>query len=286
MIVSTLALMSVSILLSVTTPAQDKKDGKKLTAAEFLVKHAESVGTPEALAAATSRVMMGTGTLVSKVKSAGTIGGQAQFASQGNMILLAMGFNASDYPYEKAAFDGKDVTVGLPNGRRTALAEYLKVQPSILKDGLFGGVMSSAWPLFSTGDKKPKIDYSGLSKFEGKQAHKVKYTPRTGDLRVSLYFEPDTFRHIATVYEYTIQPKMGALSTDSVAGQVTRLTLTEKFSDFRTADKLTLPFGYSITYASEGQETSAVTSVGLEWKLKFENAYFNEKIEAAVFKVS
>jgi hypothetical protein len=285
-IASAFALASLSFMFSSNVLAQDKKDGKKLTTAEVISKHLESIGTADAIAAAKTRVMMGTGTLVSKIKSANSIGGPAQFATQGDMLVFAMAFNASDYPYEKAAFDGENVTVGLPNGRRTALAEFIKAKSGVVKEGLFGGTLSSAWPLLAMDAKKVKLEYSGLSKFEGKQAHKIKYSPREGDLRVTLFFEPDTFRHVGSIYEYSIQPKMAAISTDSVSSQVTRFTLTEKFSDFRTADKLTLPFGYSITFSSQGQTLSTAASQDLEWNVKFENAYFNEKLDPGVFKVS
>lgn len=282
---SVLVLSGVCVALGVTARGQDKKKDK-LTAAEVIQKHVESIGTADAIGAAKSRVLMGNGELVSKIRGAATIGGPAQFASQGNMVLFAMAFNATDYPYEKAAYDGQDVTVGVPNGRRTALAEYLKLKSMIVKEGLLGGSMSSAWPLLAADEKKLKVDYSGLTKFDGVQAHKLKYTPRDGDLRVSIYLEPDTFRHIGTVYEYSIQPKMGATSTASVSQQTSTYTLTEKFSDFKTAEKLTLPFSYSISVASEGQTLSRTGSTNLEWKVKFDNVFYNEKIEPTVFKVS
>src|SRR5690242_17863360 len=110
-------LTVLSVLSGVSAYGQKEK---KLTAAEVIQKHVESIGTPEAIAAAKSRVFMGKGELVSKIKNANSIGGPAQFASQGDKLVFAMAFNASDYPYEKAAFNGEEISVGVPNGRRTA----------------------------------------------------------------------------------------------------------------------------------------------------------------------
>jgi len=70
-------------------------------------------------------------------------------------------------------------------------------QPDILREGLFGGTISTAWPLL---DLKPagEAKYEGVKKIDGRELHDLTYVPNKSssgsDLTIHLYFEPDTFR--------------------------------------------------------------------------------------------
>ena len=90
-------------------------------------------------------------------------------------------------------------------GSRTCLAQFFLTNDAIFKEGLVGGTLTESWPLLNLTDKNPKLEYVGLKKIGDHQLHAMKYTPRKGsDLKIVLYFEPDTFRHVRTEYSRTI----------------------------------------------------------------------------------
>src|SRR5262245_841249 len=85
----------------------DPKNLPKLTADEIIAKHIASIGKSESIAAIKSRILVGVGEFTSRTQ-AGKVGGPAQFASDGPKFVLALVFNANNYPYEKLGYDGKD----------------------------------------------------------------------------------------------------------------------------------------------------------------------------------
>jgi hypothetical protein len=264
----------------------------KVSVDDLITRHLASIGDKDALAAASTRVMTGTGALTLKV-GAGTTGaslnGPAQFASSGRSVVYVIAFSNNQYPYEKLGFDGSNTSFGLPNGKTSLLGSYMKAQNSILKDGLLGGTLSSAWPLLDVkGGQKIKLEVAGTETIDGKQCYKVKYSSgRTGDMKVTMYFDPDTFRLVRTDYLYTIEPSIGTSSTDTQStSRVQRYHLIEDFSDFKAAGKLTLPMTYKITLTSEGQiQTGTGTNIR-EWTINFDKVYYDQKLGPEAFKVS
>ena len=258
---------------------------EKLSVEELLNKHAAEIGTPEARASAKSLVLVGQGTVSSKVGYLGSIGGPAQFASADDRILFAMILNSNDYPYEKLASNGKDLSFGRPAGNNlTKLGEFIKSQSSIVKQGLFGGVLSSNWALTHTDKTKIRMEYAGTEMFSGQKLHKLRIRlSGTGELRISAYFEPDTFRHMFTVYEYSIAAYSTSTErTENAWAQASHFSMTEQFSDIKQVGDLTLPMNYSVTVSTQNQGRSE----SLTWNILFKQAYFNEPLEAAIFKVS
>jgi len=285
------------ILISsiVVSPQQEKNSDKdqkkpaKISVDELIAKHIASIGPVDVIGGIKSRVMVGEGKLESKLGSTFILNGPGQIASQGNKVLYAIILNSPLYPYEKAAFDGNDQTLGLPNGKRTVLGDFLKSQNSILKDGLFTGALSTAWPLLDLKSRKSvKLEYAGTSKIDDRQCYKLKYSSgRSGDLKTTLYFDAETFRHIRTTYEYTIEPRIGRSSTDvRSSSRIERYSLTEDFSDFKMADKLILPFKYVITVTNEGQIESQPGTNSRKWTFTVLQVYYDQPLEATVFKVS
>ena len=261
----------------------------KMSVDDLLAKHRASIGTAEAIAGAQSRVMQGTGSIESKLGAGFRLDGQAQLASTPKMVLLGMAFPNPTYPYEKVAFDGTDASFGLPSGKTTALGVYLKAQNSVLKDGLFAGALSSSWALLESNlAPKTKLELAGTGKIEGVDCYKVRYSSsRTGVMKVMLYFDKATFRHVRTEYHYEIEPRIGTSPTDVTTGsRVERYDMTEDFSDFKQVDKLTLPTSYKITISTEGQIYSSSGANIRTWSMKINNFYFDQKLTADMFKVS
>ena len=210
--------------------------------------------------------------------------GQTVFISDGNKLRYDMKFESKDYPEEVFSFDGQNVQIGyIRPGKRSRLGDFLYLYNGIIKEGLMGGVLSTAWPLTQLDQRGPKLQYRGLAKVEGKQAHELRYQMKKGDsnLNVFLYFEPDTFRHIATIYRI-IQPAPLASRPELSSSQTeNRLELLEVFEDFREEDGLTLPHRWTIHYTAEvGQSTFFG-----EWETVLEKITFNQPIDPKSFVV-
>ena len=198
----------------------ESRSPEKLTTQEVVTKHLASVGATEDIAA--MRIRVATGTTQARLRVTNTLvelSGPAQLASDGDKFLLAMVFPSNNYPHEKASFDGENLTVGvLTQGGRSPLGNFLSSQQSLLKHGLMGGVLSSAWPLFNLDRRDAKLNYSGMDKINGKAVHKLKYIPRNaGDLSINLYFDADTFQHVRSQYEYVVSARQGATAETSVS---------------------------------------------------------------------
>ena len=255
----------------------------KLTPQEVVTKHLASIGSTEDIAASHTRVAVGstqarlrlTNTLVE-------LSGPAQIASDGDKFLLAMIFQSNNYPHEKASFDGENLVIGvLTQGGRTPLGNFLSSQPSLLKHGLIGGALSSAWPLYSLDKRDAKVSYAGMDKINGKPVHKLKYVPRNaGELNISLYFDANTFQHVRSQYEYSVSARQGAVAESSVSQRDSKYKLVENFSDFQTTGKLMLPHTYTIDLTVE-LPTKTQT---LEWTINLQQFSFSETIDPSVFK--
>lgn len=272
------------MIFSLTSFGQTKND-EKMTAEKLVSLHLASIGTTEDLAAAKTRVVTGRAKISSKLGFSGEAVGPAQLASEGEKFLFATVFNSNNYPFEKGAYDGKDVSIGRPlNGNRTLLGDYLKAQNVIMKDGMFGGALSSAWALLNVDQKKAKLDYQGVEKVGDRQFHKLKYRAnRSRDLIVTMYFEADTYRHVMTKYEYNIAPRLGSNSITNSSQKPTYYTMTEQFGDFAVAGKLTLPKTYVIEVTVQNGESGTLS---MQLLMNFSEFYFNEKLDAATFNVS
>ena len=257
---------------------------EKLTAEEVLTKHLASIGTPEAIAKTKSRVMVGNGRLTPLRGFIGkTLTGAVQFASVDDNLLFVMMLNSKEYPYEKVAFNGKDVTVGkMPTGDRSPLGEFLKSASNIIKQGVFGGALSSGWTLLNFDSKNAKLEYAGLENFNNRKLHKLRFSSsKTGTLKINLYFETDTYRHVLSEYQYTTSLSITSDPTQSSRQKEKRYTLIEQFSDFAQVEGVTLPQTYVLNLTNEEDSVTA-----LEWAVKLSQFYFKETLSADLFKVS
>ena len=136
---------------------------------------------------------------------------------------------------------------------RSRLGNFLFLQEEILREGLFGGVLSTAWPLLNTQNTNPNLKYAGLKKMNGQQLHEISYVPKkrseSGELSIRLYFEPETYHHVLTVYTVTT---LHGSQTISDPNQTT-VIVEERFGDFLPVDGLTLPRHWDIRYRVEPQ---------------------------------
>lgn len=259
--------------------AQDKK----MTAEELVTRHLESIGTAEARAKAATRSVSGAVKYNILVGGAADVDGQAMMVSSGAKFRLGLKFPLVDYPGEDMAFDGAKAATGfLPHGRRSNLSVFLNSQDLPLRGGLVGGTLSTAWPLLRVDQSQPKLDYRGLKKIDGRQLHELSFRPRKGpgDLKVSLYFDPETFCHVRTRYGFEIGATIGTREAPNQNPE-SYYSLTEEFDDFRAVDGLTLPHKYKLQFSAESRSGSALQ----DWSVTIGRIAHNTKIDDLVFVI-
>lgn len=227
-----------------------------MTVEDLVAKHLGSIGTADARNAKT-RITEGSVTYKILVGGSGEAAGKGIFVSDGVKRQLMMKINDRNYRGEQLVFDGDKVQVAfsLTQQRRSQFGEFLYTQPVPLREGLLGGLLTASWPLLDLPAREPKLSYQGLKKIDGRDLHDLLYKPKKGtDYEIHLYFDPETFRHVLTVYTITIQPRMRFNGdTQNVRQVPERHRIEEHFSDFRQFDGLTLPARYELKYTQELQ---------------------------------
>ncbi len=237
------------IALCPNVPASDNS----LSPQEVVARHLRSIGSPEALASITSRAIKGITSVKFANEGVGNIaGGKSLIASEGRKIAVVMNYGALNYPGEHLAYDGKDVTVGYVDfDQRSPLGAFVNVLPGLMKEGLWGGTLSTAWPLLDMKGRMPTLKYK-KGKIDGRDVHKLSYDPKSriglNNMRIDLFFDSKTFRHIRTEYRYTYAYSL-------------RLVV-ERFDDFRSVDGLTLPYKYYVEYSSQGWDSDPFRANG------------------------
>jgi hypothetical protein len=293
--------MSLSIFCFLSSTQSPPAQNQKLTSEELIARHLDSVGTAEARSKASSRVASGETKFIARLGGSANVDGNAMMVSSGAKLRFGIKLPLNDYPGEDMAFDGAKAATGfLPQGRRSHLSAFFSSQNLPLKEGLVGGTLSTAWPLLRLDQTQPKLDYRGLKKVDGRQLHELSYRPRkaSGDLKVSLFFDPETFRHVRTRYSFEIGATIGTRENPNQNSE-SYYTLTEDFDDFRAVDGLTLPHKYRLQLSVQGTSAAAVisapaTAQGLpnnpasllhDWTFTIKNIEHNTKIDDVVFVI-
>jgi hypothetical protein len=273
---------SIAGILSVIIFGAASAQEKKLTLEELIAHHLDSIGGAQARSFPKNRVVSGTVKLISRVGTSMTIDGEAAMASSGARLRYSMKFPSPTYTGEQFGFDGSKVLTGhLPSGARSPLSLYLEQQSLMLRDGLLGGTLSTAWPLLRLDQVKPKLEYRGLKKVEGRQLHEVGYRAQKGssDLKVTLFFDTETFRHVRTLYEFQVPARLGLGPDNSTRLQEDYYQLVEDFDDFRAVDALMIPHKYRLQL---NVQTSRGSSV-FDWNFNFEQVSHNQPLDEQIF---
>jgi hypothetical protein len=298
---STIALLSLSTLCFLSSTQSPPAQNKKLTSEELVARHLDSVGTAEARSKASTRVSSGDAKFIVRLGGSANVDGAAMMVSSGAKLRFGIRLPLNEYPGEDMAFDGAKAATGfLPQGRRSQLSAFLSSQNLPLKEGLIGGTLSTAWPLLRMDQTQPKLDYRGLKKVDGRQLHEVSYRPRkgSGDLKVSLFFDPETFRHVRTRYSFEVGASIGTRENSNMNTE-SYYSLTEDFDDFRAIDGLTLPHKYKLQLSVQGNSAAAVVSASPtiqalpnnppsllhDWTLTINKVEHNQKIDDPVFVI-
>jgi hypothetical protein len=257
-------------------------NGQKLKTEEIIAKHLEAMGGAETLKSVTTRIFGGTVISTFKTPALARFGGRAVLASDGRKNLMAMVFDQTNYPQEKIGFDGSDVSASyIRPGIRSDLSEFLLAHRAIIKQGVWGGALSQAWPLLNAIEYKVKVESAGTKKIDDRMVHQLKFYPIGTDLRVTMFFDAETFHHVRTEYNRSIEGQMGRTPETSASTGETRYKLVEDFSDFRKEGGLTLPHAYKIYFETAGRSGSYKA----EWDITLSEFQFNQRIDPTVFDV-
>lgn len=253
-----LATCSALLLLAGGAPAAEKLK------TEQLVKLHLEEGLGPAEARIKARELRGTAQLASRAVGQGVLGGSFLMSSDALSSRLFIQFGANAYEGETFEFDGKGVAIGFgqrPTGNRSALGGFLNANDVILREGLLGGVLNAGWPLASLEARQAKVSYDGLKKLDGRDLHRLSYRAKKGqnELAIQLWFEPETWRHVATTYAASMAQSMGPTPVESSQQSDQYFRLEERFSDFERALGLTLPKTWNLRF-------EASTRTTIEWK--------------------
>jgi hypothetical protein len=234
---------------------------------EIVARHLNSIGTPEARAAIKSRVVQGTLKMHILVGGGGEVTGTWGRVSEQRQSNFVMRFaTGGDWRGEQFTFDGEHTGFATPttSHTRSVFAQFVSSQDFIVKEGLLGGELSTCWALQNLDQNHAKLQSIGTRKVDGRELIGLQYLSKSShDMQVKLYFDPDSFRHVMTVYTVELAPGMAREITESVYQQQNRYTIEERFSDFQAVDGLTIPTHYHLQYTQEVQSANSDTGASV-----------------------
>ncbi len=278
--------------ISVSARAEDLKPE------DIVSHHLDSIAPAEVRAALKSRVVQGTLKFHIVVGGGGDVSGTWGRVSQQRQSNFVMRFAAGgDWRGEQFRFDGDRTSFATATSShtRSVFAQFVSSQDFIVKEGLLGGELSTGWALQNLDQTHAKLQSLGRKKIDGRELIGVQYISKAStDLQVKIYFEPETYRHVMTVYTMDVSPNMGQEITESVYQRDNRYTIEERFSDFKPVDGATLPTHYRLQYTQEVQNnaTRQADTANLlgttriyDWDMTVESIQHNLSLDAANFRV-
>ena len=274
-------LTSILLALSVLLLSAKSQTTDKLTIEVVLAKHLESIGSAQNRKAVTTRIISGRSFVVFRTDPTGQAFGKAVLASDGPKNLIGFSFYSPVYPREQFSYNGSSANAAyVTPGIRSSLGSFLAIHEFILKHGLMGGTLSSAWPLLDLSGQKGRVEYVGLKKVKDQLLHEIKYQPRSGsECQVIIFLNERTFEHVRTEYSRVVPAQMGDRSYGNVTTRESRYKMVEEFADFKVENGLNLPHTYRIEFAADTQSGTFLA----EWTATLTTFMFNEPIDPAAF---
>lgn len=304
MMFTVLPVRTAMVALSLVA-ASPRLSGAEMKAEDVVARHLDSMGTAEVRSAVKTRIVQGISRYKIVVGGGGEVQGTSALVSEGRKSVIMIKLANGDYRGEQFVSDGDKVSVAATTSshRRSSFGEFVHSQDQIVSEGLIGGALTTSWALLNLDQNKPKLNFDGDKKVNGRPAYQLTYHSRKkDDLTVHLYFDPETYRHIMTTYTITLASGLAGFSpsisdqaglttpsnapgadvTQSARQKQTRYTIEERFSDFKTTDGLTLPTKYAIHFTEELQ--SGATNV-FEWALTADEVSSNQGLDPRNFQV-
>jgi len=258
-------LRGFAVFLLLLSTATTTVAVEELNTEGLIQRHLNSIGTAEARASVKSRVVEGRAAYRVLVGGSGQIDGKCVMVSERDRLQALFKINAIKYHGEKFVRNGDKTFVAgtYDDGTRSEFGQFLRSEDIPLREGTLGGVWSAGWPLLDLSSHNAKLHYDGLKKVDGQPLQAATYRgKKSADMEITLFFEPDTFRHVMSVYSVRIHAGIGFTETESARQQETRYRIEERFSDFKSVDGITLPYHYNLRFQQELQ--SGFTKL-VEW---------------------
>src|SRR5205823_3638005 len=116
---------------------------------DLVARHLASIGTPEARSAAKTRIVQGLSKFTVLVGGGGQLHGTAGMVSEGRKSDFVMKFHNNDYSGEQFISNGNQVYIAATTARQkwSSFGEFVHTHDQIIREGLLGGTLSSAWAL-------------------------------------------------------------------------------------------------------------------------------------------
>ncbi len=276
---SIIAICSISFVflffVTTNTFAYTPITSNKITVEEVLKNHLASIGTDKARNAVKSMFIVGTSKAVFGIGKSIGIKGISVLASQAEKNMVAMKFDDPSYRLEIVAYDGSDFSVGYTTpGVRSALGLFLFANAQTFENGIMGGTLSTSWELLNFSEKSGKLFYDKTRTIDGVELYQLTYVPKNNpDLKIALFFETKTFRHVRTEYSRVIAAAMGPTVDSSAGRRETRHSMIEQFSDFKPENNLTLPHTYDIEF-----KVYTGNSAEYKWSMNLNEFNFNSDL--------
>jgi hypothetical protein len=255
---------------------------QKVEVKDIVSKHLISVVSPEQKTKVTNITAVGKTTYSQGLNHQREYSGDSVLVSDGKKLALAAAFPLQDYPYERVIYDGKKLSLPYARpGVRSALGNFLFDSNEIVKEGLFGGVLSTGWLLNFPDEKKGSMSSDGTKKIDGNEVYVISYNAKAGSgLTVKMYFDVATGRHVRTEYRrkstqsMAHSPEASASATNDIIEE-----MSEDFGDFATEAGVTLPRSYKIRIA----QVIGSSSREFFYNMKVATFYYNQQLDAATF---
>jgi hypothetical protein len=270
----------VALAITLVFPSLLAKE--KIKPEQLIERHLDSIAPADVRAELKTIVATGEAAAVPRRGGSGRNEGGVMVASEGatGRFLLYMRFATPSYPHEKIGFDGENSFVAnISPGVRSPLGNILHNQDGLITEGLIGSVLTTDWALLHSEELNPKLNYKGVKKFDGEKYHTLEYKPRRStDFKIRLFFDQETYRHVASEYKLMLAAGMVRLGTGNSPASEKRVTLVEKYSDFREQTGLTLPHHYEIRLTLEQNQTLII-----DWLMDFSDFQVNQPVDPAAF---
>ena len=253
-------------------------------AEEIVAQHLDSIGTAQARAALKSLAVQGTLKFKVLLGGNGETPGNWQRLSEDRKSKFVMKFGDAKWWGEQFIFDGDKASFAAAtlSHQWSVLGTFVQGQESIVKEGLLGGELGTAWALQSIDPNHVKLESLGRKKVDGRELDAVGYLSKSnGSMNVRLYFDPETHHHVMTVYTVARVATIAGNDIANARQMENHYTLEERFSDFQTDNGLTLPRQYDLRFTQELQNG---TTTVYDWAMTADKVLQNPNIPPANFQ--
>jgi len=252
---------------------------------DIVARNLDSIAPASVRAAEKSRVVRGNLQFHILVGGSGGAAGSWDLVSSGRELDLVMQFGLGDWRGEQFTFNGSKVGIALPTAshHRSVFGEFVASQDFLVKEGLLGGELATGWALQNLAATGAHLQNRGTKKIDGKELLAFQYVSKhSRDVQVFLYFDPETGRHLHTIYTMSQnEGPTGDIRSTPYQHEI-KYRMEERFSDFRTESGITLPTHYDLQWSQETQNGSTRL---FDWDLTATQIVHDVPLDPANFEI-